>query len=539
MYAVKVEVPKGANSLDVAVDYLAPAGGNFGAGPMTSAKLAVLNWYLVALYPAGAAASDLMFAPSVTLPEGWDLGTSLTVTRRERSEVTFAPLSLEMLMDQPVIAGAMMKHLELTPGANPEHVIDCAADSTAALAITTERLKAFQRVPAEFAAIFGARYYEGYHFLLALSERTGFDGVEHHQCSDNRAPERYLSDDESFLRGPDLLTHEFFHSWNGKHRRPASLLSPDYQQPMRTDLLWVYEGLTNYYGSVLATRAGLMTTEQFREQIASFAAWLAHQTGRTWRPLQDTADAAQLLYNSGPAWSSRRRTVDFYAEGSLLWLEVDTTIRAHTGGAKSLDDFARVFFGDDGGAPIDPRKVAGQKPDVAPYTAADVNAALARVSPFDWAGFFAERLTAKNSEPPLGGLTGAGWKLIYNDTPNKLTEAREKGNHKADFASSLGFELNSDEHRIIDVIAGSPADLAGATPGMKLVGVNGRVFSDEVVADALKATGESGMIELLVDNGGFLSTLKLVYRGGARYPHIERAPDGKDLLAEILKPRAL
>ncbi len=537
MYAIQVDVPAGATALEVTVDYLAPAGGNFGSGPTTSAKLAVLNWFIVTLYPAGAAAADIAVAPSVTLPDGWDFGGSLAVAERRGAEVTFAPVSLEMLLDQPVIAGAMMKHFELTPGATPAHVIDCAADSEAALAIPAERLKAFQRVPGEYAAVFGARHFETYHFLLSLSERTGVNGVEHHQCSDNRAPERYLADDDVFLSVSSLLTHEFFHSWNGKHRRPEGLSSPDYQKPMHTDLLWIYEGLTQYYGEVMAARAGLVTVEQYREVVANEAGWMASRSGRTWRPLQDTADAAQLLYAAGGAWGARRRGADFYAEGTLIWLEADAVIRKESGGARSLDDFARFFFGDGGGGAIDPAKVAGRRPTVEPYEAADVFAALNRVQPHDWVAFFAERLTATGAEPPLGGIARAGWKPVYTDQANAFAAAAQKRLHVADFADSLGLIVHANDHTIVDVIGGSPADRAGAAPGMKLVGVNGRVYSDELLAEALKTAGEWGAVELLVENAGYLSTLRHEYRGGARHPHLERASGMDDLLAAITKPR--
>lgn len=538
MFAFHVEVPAGATALEVAVDYLAPMGGKFGTGPTTSAKLAVLNWYVLTLCPQGTSAADLKVAPSVTLPDGWEFGTSLDVMQRVGATVTFKPLSLEMLVDQPVIAGAKMKHFDLTPGVTPSHVIDCAADSDAALALRPATLKALQQVPAEYAAVFGARHYETYHFLLALSERTGFNGVEHHQCSDNRAPERFFVDQDDFPGGLSLLTHEFFHSWNGKYRRPASLMSPDYQRPMHTDLLWIYEGLTNYYGLVMAARAGLMTDDIFRESLASIAASMGRQTGRAWRPLQDTADAAQLLYEAGGNWHSRRRGVDFYAEGTLIWLETDALIRTKSGGKRSLDDFARLFLGDGDAGAIDVAKVPGRAPSVATYQAADVFAALNKIEPHDWAGFFADRLTSVRPEAPLGGIADAGWKIVYTEVANKADAASRKRTHASQAGTAIGLGLSADDHTVIDVLAGSPADCAGAGPGMKIIGVNGRVFSDTALEDALQASGSAGAIELLVENAGYLTPLHVKNHGNAQEPHLERVDGAPDLLAAILKPRA-
>lgn len=539
MYAFHVEVPAGISALVVKADYLAPdSGWGFSAAPMASAKLAILNWSVVALYPQGTPASGITVQPSLILPAGWKFGTSLEVAQQVGETIRFKPVTLEMLIDQPVIAGANFKRLDLTPGGSPSHVIDVAADSEAALALSAERLKAFQRVPLEYAALMGARHYETYHFLLSLSEHTGFDAVEHHQCSDNRAPERYLIDDDTFLSGAHLLPHEYFHSWNGKHRRPAGLLSDDYQKPMHDDLLWVYEGLTNYYGEVLAARAGLITADQYRDGLAASAAWLANQTGRTSRPLQDTADAAAILYSSGPAWSSRRRAAwDFYAEGSLIWLEADVLIRTKSSGTKSLDDFARLFFGDSGGGVVDPAKVSGRKPDVVTYEAADVFAALNTVMPYDWKMFFTNRLTEMKAEPPMHGITDGGWKLTFTDAPNKTVDANDKARKSRSLGDSLGLILGAEDHHIIDVVAGSPADKAGAGPGMKILGVNGRVYSDDLLNDALKATKERKSIELLVENVGYFSTLRLDYDGGARHPHLERNADAPDLVGAIVKPQ--
>ena len=541
VYLIHVDVPEGASSIEASFDYLVPPNGNgrLSADPITSSQLAILTWNVIVLYPVGTPASEIMVQPGVVLPSGWQFGTSMEVEKSSGSATTFKPVSLEMLVDEPLLAGAHFKHFELgkATSGTPLHVIDCAADGDTALQMPAERLAAFGRMPAEFAAVTGTRNYQTYHFLLALSDHLGDDGIEHHQCSDNRTGERSLVDDDEYLGFASLLTHEYFHSWNGKHRRPCGLLSPDFQNPMHTDLLWVYEGLTEYYGDVLAARVGLWTPEEYREYLALVAGSLENIRGREWRPLQDTADAAPILYYGSKAWRSRRRGTDFYDEGELIWLEADVFIRSRSGGKRSLDDFCRLFLGDGGTGVIAPEKVAGRAPDVAPYDAQDVFDALNKIEPNDWAGFFAERVGKTNAHPPMGGITGAGWSLVYDERPNPFAEANDKASKLNDLRFSLGFSMDADKQEVGDVIPGSPADKAGLGPGMKIIGVNGRKYSDEAMKDALAPDRASKPVLLLVENADYLNTLKLDYDGASRAPHLERAKNGTDLFEEILRPR--
>lgn len=536
MYAIHVDVPQGATTLDVSLEYLAPTGGSSN-DPNTSSQLAVLEWNLITLFPKGSDAAKITVEPSVVLPAGWKFGCSMEQAPGAPADgaIHFKPVSLEMLIDQPVLAGRYYKQVDLTPGAKPPHVIDIAADSEAALALSEERLKAYKLIPAEYAAMFGARHYERYNFLLALSDRTGYNGLEHHQCSDNRANERSLIDDDTFKTFASLLTHEYFHSWNGKHRRPAGLLSPDYQKPMQDDLLWVYEGLTEYYGSVMAARAGLWKPEDYRDNLALVAAGLAAGGGRTWRPLQDTADMASKLYGSSHQWGNRRRGVDFYDEGELIWLDADTLIREKTGGKKSLDDFCRIFHGEGSGGPA----LGGSKPTVNSYTADDVFAALNKVYPYDWKTFFTKRLKSLDAGPPLAGLAQGGWKLVYNTTPNTQLDARDKSGKKIDLRFSLGLIIDNqgDDHAVVDVVPGSAADKAGIGPNMKVLGINGRKFDEDLLKDALAATPKTGHIDLLLENATYFINAKLDYSGGPRYPHLERVADTKDVLTGVITPR--
>jgi predicted metalloprotease with PDZ domain len=537
MYALHLDVPAGVSRIEVRVEYLGPANGAFGSGPTTTPKLAVLNWQLVTLYPQGAAASDILVEPSVTVPDGWGVGTSLAVESVAGATTQFKPLSLEMLIDQPVITGAHFRRFDLTPGQTPGHVIEAAADSADALALNDARTRAFARVPLEYAALMGIRHYETYHFLLALSDRFSPDGVEHHQASDNRSPERTLVDSELFPAFASLMTHEYFHSWNGKFRRPAGLLSPDYQKPMLADLLWVYEGLTEYYGDVMAARAGLFSADEYRENLAATAGRAEGQKGRAWRSLQDTADAAQFLYVAPPSWSARRRSVDFYDEGELIWLEADARIRTQTHGDRSLDDFSRAFFGDGGSGPVDPARVPGERPRVVPYQAGDVYAALNRVLPMDWQAFFAERLNSLRPHPPLEGIALAGSRVVYNEEPNPIIASLDKTLHQLDLTYSVGLVLDAEKNSIIDVIPGSAADLAGLVPGMNLVAVNKRKYTDELLKAAIASGKKGAPIEILAENATFFTTHRLSYGGGLVYPHLARTEGEPDLIGAIIAAR--
>ncbi len=537
MYAVHLEIPQGIDKLDASLEYLASTGGDSSENPNTSSQLAVLTWHHIALLPQGSDAAKIVVEPAIVLPAGWSLGCSMEKAAASSSDdaVHFKPVSLEMLIDQPVIASQHFKQLDLTPGATPPHFIEVAADSAGALAIGDQRLKAYRRVPGEFAALFGACPYERYHFLLALSDRLSQSGLEHHQCSDNRAAERALIDDDIFVNFAALLTHEFFHSWNGKHRRPAGLLSPDYQKPMQDDLLWIYEGLTEYYGDVMAARAGLWKPDDYRENLAAVAASLAVKQGRTWRPLQDTADMASKLYGSSRNWGMRRRGVDFYDEGELIWLDADTLIRQRTSGVKSLDDFCRAFYGEGSGGPA----LGGSKPTVVPYDAADVYDSLNKVVANDWKSFFTTRLTSLNPQPPLGGVTQGGWKLVYDSKRNKIIDASDKANKRIDLRYSLGIVIDNDGggHPIIDVVPGSPADKAGIGPNMKIVAVDGRRFDEDRLKEAVAATPTTKRIELLLENASYFTTVKLDYSGGPRFPHLERVESSPDVLGKIIEPR--
>jgi len=531
MYMFHIEVPAGVTSLEIAYDYLSPAAGEgFSAGPTADQVLSVLEWNLVALYPAGVPPDSLIYQPSLRLPQTWKFATSLTVEKQDAGEILFAPVSLTALVDSPVLAGENFRSIALAPDVQPPHHLNIAADSVAALAISDQQIAAYSRLVREAGALFGARHYDHYDFLVSLTNYFYPNGLEHHQSSDERIPERTFINSDQEESANSLLSHEFTHSWNGKYRRPAGLATPDFEQPMKDDLLWIYEGLTQYIGEFLSARAGLRTQDDYREALARVAAYL-DAPGRSWRTLEDTAIAAQLLYDvPGHNWAAWRRSVDFYDEGWLIWLDADTLIRQQSHGQKSLDDFCKRFYG----AP-------DSSPKVVPYTLDDVIAALNAIAPYDWRGFFNARVYEINPHAPLGGIEHGGWQLVYNDQENSVMRIRESINESLDLSFSLGMIVQTgsgeENGRLADVIPEKPAAEAGLAPGMRLATINGRGFTPGALHEAIAtAKGTNKPIVITADNGGFTLTYNVQYHDGERYPHLVRNNAQPDLLSDILRP---
>jgi predicted metalloprotease with PDZ domain len=533
MYAFHVDVPAGASSLEVTLDYLSPADASGSRErPAATDKLAVLNWYVVTLYPQGPKTDDLTYVASLRLPDGWKYGTALPAGKETGGEIEFAPASLTTLIDSPVITGAYLRTIDLAPGQKPEHYLHVAADGAAALDANPGEVQHLRQLVAETGALFGARHYRRYDFLLTLSDLLPPDGVEHHESSDNRTPEELFLDPDVRETQMDLLAHEFTHSWNGKYRRPAGLVADNYQTPLKGDLLWVYEGLTQYYGVMLSSRAGWWTADKFHEYLAATAAYLNDRPGRTWRDLQDTAVSAQLLYSSPASGSSWRRSVDYYDESMLIWLEADTIIRRETKGKKSLDDFCKKFHGGESAGP-----------KLIPYNFEDVVAGMNEVLPYDWRGFFTERLTSHGPGAPLGGLENSGWKLVFSETMNEHQRSEETVGQEVDLEYSLGFDVHlpvgEESDRILDVIPGSPAAKAGISYGLRLVAVNGRKWSPEFLRSAIqRAKSNKEPIELLAQNGDYFRTYHVDYHDGEKYPHLEAINGKTNVLDEIGKMKA-
>ena len=532
MYAFHLTVPANCTSLSMKVDFLAtdaPVG--FTAGASTNENLAILSWNTVVLYPQGVSAADVRVTPSITLPSAWQFGTALERINTppgaaQTYTAMFQPVSLEMLVDSPVLAGKYFKEIELAPEITPKHFLDMVADGPEDLDLPPDRVEDFSRLVREAGALYQSRHYREYHFLVTLSESVAHFGLEHHESSDDRTSARTFIENDRFVLAGHLLPHEYTHSWNGKYRRPVGLATSNYQQPMIGDLLWVYEGLTEYLGDVLAVRSGIWTPEQYRGRLAEKAAMFDHWPGRTWRDLQDTATSAQVLYDAGGGWDNWRRKTDFYDEGELVWLDVDTTIRKMTNDKKSLNDFLAKFEGLGGNT----------GPTVVPYTFDDVVAGLNAVVPNDWAGFLRQRLDTNQDHAPLGGIENGGYKLIYAPRPNPWSEMESSLTGTANFWSSVGLEVGS-AGAIDDVLKGGPADKAGLGPGMRLVAVNGRRFTPELLSAAINdAEGTGPEVELIVENSGYYKVLKVDYHGGERYPVLERVNGAPDRLDDILAP---
>jgi predicted metalloprotease with PDZ domain len=528
MFQFHLTVPPAATSLDVSLDFISPAdAAGFSSGSSATSELAVLNWNQFLLYPASTPTDQLNYQATLKVPQGWRYGTALPIATESGNTIQFKPSSLTTLVDSPVSTGAHYRTIDLSPNGTPPHYLHIAADSDRALEITPEQVTHLKNLVQETGALFGARHYRDYHFLLTLSDHIAHFGLEHHESSDDRIGERSLVDEGPRHVTASLLPHEFTHSWNGKYRRPSGLATPDYEKPMKGDLLWVYEGLTQYLGEILTPRSGLLTPELYREHLALTAADLDNESGRQWRPLQDTATAAQILYGSRTDYSDFRRTVDFYPEGELIWLEADVTIRQLSQGKKSLDDFCRAFHGGSSGPP-----------QLKPYTFDDVVATLNAVQPHDWAAFLRTRLDSTGPHAPLGGIVNSGWKLVYNDTAPVLLLDGEAEGKLASFWYSLGIKIK-DDTTVIDVRVGSPAQKAGIAPAVKAIAVDNRQYSPVVLREALaRAAKTPEPIDLLVRDGEIYKTFHIDYHQGEKYPHLERDESKPDLLTAIVKPHA-
>jgi predicted metalloprotease with PDZ domain len=527
MYGVHLTVPEGVTSLDVSYDFLAvPGGTGSDEDDATSANMAVLEWNSVVLYPANTPVADIPITASITVPDGWKSGTALTPAQQSGNETSFETVSLYSLVDSPFITGRYFREIPLAPEITPKHYLDVAGEAPEDVDIKPAVLDSFSRLVREASSLYQSHHYETYHFVLSLSDTVRGEGLEHHQSSDNGEPEHGLSDESLLMLDADLLPHEFTHSWNGKYRRPIGLATPDYATPMRGDLLWVYEGMTQYWGDVLTTRSGLWTPEQFKEALALTAANLDQKPGRTWRNLEDTAIAAQILRGNTPNYSNWRRSQDYYPEGELLWLDADTTIRQLTHGQKSLNDFCVKFLAVGGNTP----------PKVVPYTLDDIVNDLNSVVAYDWRGFLTERVTSHADHAPLGGIAHGGYKLVYEDQPTKFEKAALGRRGGLDAFYSVGLRVAKDG-KIGDVKMFSDAYKAGFAPQWKIVAVNNVGYSDDELKDALKkAKSTSEPIEFIVSNDNRFRTLKIDYHGGEKYPHLERDTSAPDLIDDILKP---
>lgn len=527
LYRIHVDVPQGVNRLEVALDLLVTHGFTGSDDDQaTSVNLTVLEWNGVVLYPANMPVAQIPITASLTMPAGWKFGTALPVNSQQGNEVSFGTVSVETLVDSPLITGRYFREYPLAPEITPKHYLDVAADAAADVDLKPEFIDSVSKLVREATALYHSRHYETYHFLLSLSDVIREEGLEHHQSSDNGIQEKGVSDSSLAVLNADLLPHEFTHSWNGKYRRPIGLATPDYSTPQKGDLLWVYEGMTQYWGDVLAARAGLWTVQSYREALAWHAADLDQKPGRTWRNLEDTAISSSILRSPSMAWNNWRRDQDYYYEGELVWLDADTTIRGLTNNQKSLNDFCVKFLAVGGNTP----------PKVVPYDFDEIVADLNSVAPYDWRGFLTERLNTHADHAPLDGITHGGYRLTYSTEPTAYEKAMFDYLKRVDawFSAGLFVSLTGD---IQDVRIGSPADKAGLGPDTMIVAVDGHAFTPDVLKQAIRgAKGTTAPIELIVSTDKEFRTVKIDYHDGERYPQLERVDGTPDRLDEILKP---
>jgi predicted metalloprotease with PDZ domain len=529
MYGIHLDVPAGVTRLEVALDFLAtPGATGSDEDEATSANMTVLEWNSVVMYPAKIPVAQIPVTASITVPADWKLGTALSVTGQTGAETAFAPVSMEQLVDSPVITGRYFREIPLAPEISPKHYLDVAGDTAQDVDLKPEFLASVNNLVRETGALYASRHYETYHFLLSLSDVIREEGLEHHQSSDNGIEKAGVSDPKLAMLNAELLPHEFTHSWNGKYRRPAGLATPDYATPQRGDLLWVYEGMTQYWGDVLAARATFLTPEVYRQMLAFSAARLDQKPGRTWRNVEDTAISSQSLRAGSLYWSNWRRSQDYYEEGELIWLDADTTIRQLTHDQKSLNDFCVKFLAVGGNTP----------PKVVPYTFDEIVDDLNSVAAYDWRGFLNERLHSHADHAPLGGIEHGGYRLTYAAESTDFEQAFLSKYKVVDAWFSVGLMVR-ENGTIADVRMDSLAYQAGLGPGTKLVAVNRHAYSADVLKQAIReAKGTATPIELIVSTDSEFRIVSLNYHDGEKYPRLERVQGTPDLLDDILKPLA-
>jgi predicted metalloprotease with PDZ domain len=528
LYEFHLEIPQGVTTLHAHLDCIVTA--------RVSHKLAVLEWEKLLLYPADVPVREIEIQPSLIVPAGWGVGTALTPIHAHGypvpaagSTTHFTATNVEQLEDSPIIAGQYFHEFPLAPEITPKHYLDVVSDLPEDSNLRPAFLAEVSNLVREASAAYDSHHYYQYHFLLTLSNVAGGEGLEHGQSSDNGVGEKGYADDAHQLAESDLLAHEFTHSWNGKYRRPVGLYQPDFATPQQGALLWVYEGMTEYLGNVLAARSGLKSQAQYRDILASSAATLDYKPGRDWRSTEDTAVAASVLRGQEPAWANWRRGQDYYQEGELLWLDVDTLIRETTSNQKSLNDFLRIFLA----------KGGNTGPLIVPYTFDELVQDLNQVMPYDWAKFLHDRVDKINPRADLDGIERGGYRLVYADKPNPSSQtlaSMASGRMSSTFWYSIGLRVSKDG-QISDVLWNGPADKAGIAPGEKIVAVNGQVYSDDMLRGAIRdAKSATEPIHFILQSDSYIVTADVNYHGGERFPALERISSKKDYLDDITTP---
>src|SRR4051794_12544719 len=522
VFAFHVAVPDGVTAIDVDYQYVTPTTGNQGR-ILATPDMESIQWLSNSMYPAGYFVRDIPVQASVIVPQGWKVASALRPTSQSGNRVDYPVTSYEILMDSPLIAGAHYRRIALTP----DVALDVIADNEAELAATPDQIAAHKRLVEQAVKAFGAQHYDHYDFLLTISDYLGGNGLEHHRSSEDGTGRGYFTDWENKLRDRNLLPHEFSHSWDGKFRRPADLWTPDYRTPMQNSGLWVYEGQTQFWGYVLGARSGMLSKQDTLDAIAATAAAYGLATpGRTWRPLIDTTNDPIIASRQPQPWRSWQRSEDYYSEGQLVWLDVDRIIRQQSGGRRSIDDFARAFFG-----------IRDRDWGEVTYTLDDIVATLSKVQPYDWRSYLQRRVYDVAPEAPLEGITQGGYSLVYTAEPTKWWKSGEKDRKVTDLTYSGGLVVGSDG-KVSSVLWDSPAFNSGVTIGDEVLAVNGRHYDGDALKSAVKAAAGAGpAVQLLVRSGDLYRTVALDWHGGLRYPRLEKTGKGQGTLDALLAPR--
>ena len=520
VYAFHLDVPAGVDTIEARFQYLSPTAANQGRTVMTPVMLS-LQWVSTILYPAGYYARQIMVSPGATYPDGWTSATALRPSGKSTArggKIRYETVALDTLADSPTIAG---RYVRIEPLA-PDVTMNVIADSPHDLDARPEDIAKLRTMVDQAVRLFGARHFNHYDFLLTLSDTLGGEGLEHHRSSEDGTGTGFFTDWDGSAAVHNVLAHEFTHSWNGKFRRPSALWTPDYRQPMDGSLLWVYEGQTQFWGNVLDARAGIVSKEEALDALASVAATYATQAGKTWRPLVDTTEDPVMAQRAPAPWPNYQRSEDYYAEGQLVWLDADSLIRERSKGKRSLDDFARAFFG-----------MRDRDWGELTYNFDDVVAALDKVEPYDWATFLHRRIDAVAPQAPLDGITRGGYKLVYTEEPGSWLRSRDKARRAMDLSYSIGLAVGRDGV-VSRVMWDSPAFAAGITIGTKILAIDGQAYSDDDLKQAVKDATADRPINLLLQQGNYFRTVAIAWSGGLRYPHLEkidpRAPSTLDAL---------
>jgi predicted metalloprotease with PDZ domain len=522
VYAFHIDVPNGVTAIDVDYQYLTPTAGNQGRIVATP-DMASIQWISNSMYPAGYFVRDIPIQASVIVPTGWKVATALRPSAQTGNRIDYPVTSYQILMDSPLIAGAHHKAIPLSP----DVTLDVIADNEEELAAKPEQVAAHKRLVEQAVKAFGAQHYDHYNFLLTISDNLGGSGLEHHRSSEDGVDRGYFTDWDNMLRDRNLLPHEFTHSWNGKFRRPADLWTPDYRTPMQDSLLWVYEGQTQFWGYVLGARSGMLSKQDTLDAIAATAAAYSLGTpGRTWRALIDTTNDPIIARRSPQPYRSWQRSEDYYSEGQLIWIDVDRIIRQQSGGKKSIDDFAKAFFG-----------VRDRDWGELTYTLDDIVKTLNAVQPYDWRNYLQHRVYDIAPKAPLEGITDGGYKLVYTPESTKWIKSAEKNSKNNDLTYSGGFVVGNDG-KVSSVLWDGPAFNVGVTVGTQIVAVNGRTFSGDALKQAIKSAANNGPApQLLIHDGDVYRTVVLDWHGGLRYPRLEKVGKGQGSLDALLAPR--